>query len=461
MEYSHRTIRFATTEDGVDIAFWEIGDGKPVVILNLFSISHAELEWTVPTLASLYAEMAHHYRVIRFDPRGAGLSGEPPGGWGATTDSGAQQGLSTHEMGLDISAVASAMDLKSFALVAVGSQGPVAIEYAATHPEVSELILCDTFAKASESWIAPALKAEMAFSRIENNAGPSFTIWERAGPPEEAEALVNLARVARGRDKRQAIAESAQFEWDADAMLPNIAIPTLILTNRNTALADTLPDGRHLAATISGSELVGLEAEYPGPSPYYTKRMATLTAIHAVLTPEMDFAPASLELRSGAASGFRTIVFTDVVGSTDFMRQVGDEQGRAAIRRLEHLIAELAAELQGHVVKNLGDGSLVSFGSNSSAIIFALRLQDESSEGPLEIRVGMSAGEPIEEDGDIHGTVVAHASRIGDLGDAGEVVVSDTVRQLAAGKGFAFEPRGDVTLKGFDESERIWTVTRP
>ena len=77
-----RDIRFTRTEDGVDVAFWEIGDGKPVIILNNFGISHAELEWTVPSLASFYIEMARRYRVIRFDPRGVGLSGDPPGGGG-------------------------------------------------------------------------------------------------------------------------------------------------------------------------------------------------------------------------------------------------------------------------------------------------------------------------------------------------------------------------------------------
>ena len=114
----------------------------------------------------------------------------------------------------------------------------------------------------------------------------------------------------------------------------------------------------------------------------------------------------------------------------------------------------------GRVVKNLGDGSLVSFGSNSSAIAFALVLQDAFRDGPLYLRVGMAAGEPIQEDGDLHGTVVAHASRIGDLGDAGEVIVSDSVRQLAAGKGFDFEPAGEVSLKGFDEPERVWKAAQ-
>jgi pimeloyl-ACP methyl ester carboxylesterase len=78
------------TDDRVDIAFWEIGEGDPIVILNNLGISHAELEWTVPSIASFYTDLAKRYRVIRYDPRGHGLSGEPPGGWGATTSSGGQ-----------------------------------------------------------------------------------------------------------------------------------------------------------------------------------------------------------------------------------------------------------------------------------------------------------------------------------------------------------------------------------
>ncbi len=81
MDYPHRNILFTTTEDGVDIAFWEIGEGKPVVIIQNFGLSHAELEWTTPSLASFYTEMAERYRVIRFDPRGIGTSGDRPDGW--------------------------------------------------------------------------------------------------------------------------------------------------------------------------------------------------------------------------------------------------------------------------------------------------------------------------------------------------------------------------------------------
>ena len=453
MDYPPRNIRFVSTEDGVDIAFWEIGEGKPVVIIQSFALSHAELEWGVPSLASFYMDMAERYRLIRFDPRGIGLSGEPPGGWGSVTSSGVQQGMSTTEMGLDISAVSLALELDSFALMGVTIQGPVAIAYAATHPEVSELILFDTTSGIASSPYGSVLRSQKGLELVEEEAGgPVFNLWERVGPLEEVVQLLKLVRASEERSTGDL--GPAQLEWDAESLMVDVVVPTLILTMRNTAIVDSLPDARHLAAGIKGSQLVGLEADDRGWAPHWTERTATLRAIDDFLQPDSRG-------DHPLPSGFQTVVFTDIVGSTEYVRRVGDEAGRAAVREVEGKVASLAADNGGRIVKNLGDGSLISFGSNSSAIAFALDLQRAFRSGPLQLRVGMAAGEPIQEDGDIHGTVVAHASRIGDLGDAREVIVSDSVRQLAAGKGFTFEPRGEVTLKGFEEPERVWKVTRP
>ncbi len=452
MDLPHRDIRFATTDDGVGIAFWEIGSGMPLVIANSWSISHAELEWTVPSVASFYVELAERYRLIRFDPRGIGLSDDPPGGWEAVTSSGAQQAMSTHEMGLDISAVAKACGLDSFALMAVVVQGPVAIEYAATHPDsVTPLILCDAVAKIDSSYLDPFIRGQMAIAQSERELGVDLpvTMWERLVPGDELAEWANLIRHARSRQRLFKTGPLAQMEWNAEPFLGSVVAPTLVLSARNPDF-DFLSTARRLAAGIPRSQLRVVNGK---STPYVADRVAVHEAIDALLNPNTG-AP----YRS--ASGFLTVVFTDIVQSTEFVRRVGDERGRAAVRDLEEQVAALASKHSGRVVKNLGDGSLLSFGSNSSAIAFALDLQDACSDGPLQMRVGMAAGEPIQEDGDIHGTVVAQASRIGDLGDAGEVIVSDTVRQLAAGKGFDFEPRGEASLKGFDEPERVWNVTQ-
>jgi class 3 adenylate cyclase len=157
-------------------------------------------------------------------------------------------------------------------------------------------------------------------------------------------------------------------------------------------------------------------------------------------------------------AGFRTIVFTDVVGSTAFVDWVGDEQGRSAMREIEQLVIDTADAHEGDVIKHLGDGSLISFRSNSSALAFGLALQALVEPEPLDIRIGMAAGEPIREGGDIHGAVVAQASRVADIGGPGEIIVADSVRQIAIGKGFNFKPRGEFPLKGFEEHTTVWEV---
>lgn len=451
MEQVRRDIQFVSTEDGVNIAYWELGSGLPVIISHNWSLSHAELEWEVPSIASFLTDLSAHYRVIRFDPRGHGLSDPMPADRGLTP-SGALRGMSVEEACLDISAVAKATGIVRFALMVVQSQGPLGITYAAKHPDqVMALILCDATAKIPGSFLDSAVKAQAALFEIEADVGGGrwSTPFQRVFPVEEAEAAgaVDQANFTKKPDTFGAIS-AAILEWDASDLLASIEAPTLILTSRNPAL-DVTRESRELAAGIPNAQLRMLGGRF---APYYIDRNATLEAIDKLLGPESRTAADADQV------GFRTVVFTDIVGSTEYVRSVGDEAGRAAIRDLEQQIDELAQDHGGRVVKNLGDGSLIAFGSNSSAIRFALEVQAQTSGGPLRLRVGMAAGEPIQEDGDIHGTVVAHASRIGDLGSAGEVIVSDSVRQLAAGKGFVFEPRDVVTLKGFEEPERVWSV---
>ena len=110
------------------------------------------------------------------------------------------------------------------------------------------------------------------------------------------------------------------------------------------------------------------------------------------------------------------------------------------------------------MVKHLGDGSLLEFQSASSALDFARKVQVELADGDIKLRIGMAAGEPIHEDGDVHGAVVAVASRIADAAAAGEVFASDGVRQLVVGKQYGFEDQGKQSLKGFDEPLRIWRL---
>ena len=152
------------------------------------------------------------------------------------------------------------------------------------------------------------------------------------------------------------------------------------------------------------------------------------------------------------------IVFTDIVASTEVVDRLGDEAARNAVRSVEELVADHAADHSGKAVKHLGDGSLLEFRSASNALDFARKVQVELADGDIGLRVGMAAGEPIHEDGDVHGAAVVVASRIADAAGTGEVFVSDGVRQLVVGKQYDFNDQGEQSIKGFDEPLRIWRL---
>ena len=449
VERLHRDIRFTNSEDGVSIAFWAIGEGKPLLLLHNLGLSHAELEWNVPSMSSLYSELAKRYRLIRFDPRGSGLSGNPPN-LGATTPSGVQVGMSSHEMCLDVEAVLAECSLSSVALMAISVLGPIGIEFTAKHPEmVTELILYDSMADIASSHIVPLIKAEKAVLEVQREIGQRlpYKAWEENAGPEDAGKVADIFQTNAARVTTAPV--HFQLEWNAESLLGQLTTPVLIMcSRRNPQFGDgLLTDSRRLAAGISDSQLRVIDGTF---TPYFADQEQVLNAIDGFLKPEDT--PERL-------SGFRTVVFTDIVDSTKFMARVGDHEGREAMRTVEQLVSELADQHGGRVIKNLGDGSLVSFSSNTAALRFAIELQSQTDPDSLQLRVGMAAGEPIEEGGDIHGAVVAYASRVADIGDAGEIIASDSVRQLAMGKGFTFTPMGEHDLKGFEEPATVWTVT--
>jgi class 3 adenylate cyclase len=158
---------------------------------------------------------------------------------------------------------------------------------------------------------------------------------------------------------------------------------------------------------------------------------------------------------------FRTILFTDIEGHTMMMQRLGDAKGRDVLREHERLTREALAVHGGAEVKTMGDGFIASFASAQRALECAIALQKAfaSREGePLRIRVGINAGEPIAEDDDLFGSSVIIGARTAAQAKGGEVLVTDVVRQLVAGKGFVFSNRGDNTLRGIEEPVRLYEL---
>jgi class 3 adenylate cyclase len=172
-------------------------------------------------------------------------------------------------------------------------------------------------------------------------------------------------------------------------------------------------------------------------------------------------APERATRERNVASGVRTVLFTDLVGHTEMMQRLGDAKGRDVLREHERITRETLKRYGGIEIKADGDSFMVSFASVANAVECAIALQRAfaAREGEsLNVRMGLSAGEPIEDGGDLFGATVILAARIKDEAGAGEILIPDTVRGLLAGKGFAFADRGEFVPRGFDDAVRLFEV---
>jgi class 3 adenylate cyclase len=156
--------------------------------------------------------------------------------------------------------------------------------------------------------------------------------------------------------------------------------------------------------------------------------------------------------------GFQTILFTDIEASTALAERIGDEGAQELLRGHNATVREALDAHRGHQVKHTGDGIMASFPSAVAAVTAAVQIQRELAGGEVRVRVGLNAGEPIAEEGDLFGTSVNLAARVTDHAEPGQVLVTRVVADLCAGKQFDFRSRGDVTLKGFEEAVELFEV---
>jgi class 3 adenylate cyclase len=195
--------------------------------------------------------------------------------------------------------------------------------------------------------------------------------------------------------------------------------------------------------------------------PYLGEVEPVVRAVRDFLAEDAESASeqrAGSEIPTGA---FRTILFTDLVGHTDMMRRLGDDRGREVLREHERITRELLKTHGGAEVKTMGDGFMASFSSVTKAMDCAIALQRAfaAHEGePLQVRVGLNAGEPIEEDGDLFGSTVIMASRIAAKAGAGEILIPEPLRHLLTGKSYVYADRGETMLKGFEDAVRLYEV---
>ena len=445
-------IRYATTADGVSIAYCEAGEGTPAVWLepppwNNIEVEFREWEW--------YRIMASRRRLIRFDHRGCGSS---------------QRGVSDYSadaMALDIAAVADALGLERFVLYGADYSAPVAITYAARHPErVSHLLLHDGAARGEE-WFGGA-RWQSLFSLLELGDWELFTDsvalagmgWDLADAARELGAFCrNCATLEEVR-----LFYAAARRYDVANLLPRLSMPTLILHGRSVQMP-SMDVARRLAAAIPGAQLRILES----PTHWSNELEPQLLAAFDEFIGDGDAATASKVLphveRVTDARALVTVLFTDIESHSEMMTRLGDAKGRALLREHDRIMRESFSAHRGSEIKGTGDGFMTSFVSATRALECAIALQQAfhqysaaHPEEPIRVRIGLNAGEPIAEGGDLFGSSVTMAARIMSKAAGGEIFVSNVVRELCAGKEFLFADRGESTMRGFEDPVRLYEV---
>ena len=444
-------IQYAQTTDGVSIAYSTIGkggEGTPLIETPTMPWSHIQLSWQMPEWVRYYNRQAENRMVVRYDGRGTGMSDRN------ITD------FSLDALVLDLEAVVDAVGLEKFALTAGLFTGPVAIVYAARHPEqLSHLLLWCAFAAGRDYADLPTVKAFQALRmqdwEIYTQTGAhAFLGWAAA---EHARWYAEFMQKSTTQAAAAAFYE-ANEQFETTPLLAQLRTPTLIM-HRREFMFPGVDAARTLASRIPNAHLTILEGA--SAAPFLEDWEAVVQATDEFLGEGEEPAATAETPEAGA---FRTILFTDIEGSTALTQRLGDARAREVLRNHERIVRESLAAHGGSEVKTMGDGFMASFTSATKALECAIATQtafaehNESAEEPIQVRIGLEAGEPIAEEDDLFGTAVITAARITAKAQGGEILTSDTVRGLVAGKSFLFSDRGAVALRGFEDPVKLWEV---
>jgi class 3 adenylate cyclase len=335
------------------------------------------------------------------------------------------------------------------------------ISYAATHRErIRRLVLYSTFSVLSrDEQTRDGYRAFAALIRSSWGTASKVLVDSSSILPSDVSRaeLEQLAAQERATTSPEVAARftEAMLDVDVTSLLPLIGAPTLVICRRGDPIMPPSYSQR-VAAGIRGArfKLVDGDAHNWGEGDSDTLAEEFLEFLDEVPAPSVD-----VEVSTATV---RTIVFTDLQGHTELMDRLGDQRGRDVLRAHEQRVRDALRFHGGAEVKSMGDGFMASFGSAQQALACARDIQQafaEAIEGEqLRVRVGVNAGEPIAEDSDLFGASVIIAARVAAKATGAQVLVSDVVRQLVAGKGFLFSDTGEHVLKGFEEPVRIWEL---
>lgn len=443
-------FRFATTDDGVRIAYQRFGSGPPTVVMRELLFGHLAFQWEAGLFRRAFEHLGDHLDVMILDRRGVGMSGR----------SGA---LTPWDSCLDVEAVLREEGISRTHVLASGDAAPTAAAFASRHPAtVSKLVLSNARIFQRSDARAWELVRHPKFSWEENTTTQKRIIADYGtdatalvgvilpslrDDPTVREFWLRYERVARSRDEFAALFdERPDVDLDPDDV--DVAAPTLIthtIGNRvyhlghGRAWAEALPEATFV--DIPGDDHIVEFVDYWRE--IYDRHISFLTDAVVATPPSRRFA---------------AVMFTDIVESTSTSRREGDEAWRRTLGVHDRTTDAVVHEFGGRTVKSTGDGVLAVFDTPSAAVGAALSLRSALENVGIRIRTGLHAGEIEIRDDDISGSVVNLAARTMAVAPSDEILVTSSLRDQVLGSRFQLEPTSSVTLKGFSTERRLYRL---
>jgi len=436
--------RYATTVEGAYLAYQVLGDRPMDLVLPVNGGFAIELIWEEPAISACMSRLASFSRVITFDPRGFGSSGR--------VDPSAVPAVQAWMD--DLGTVMDTVGSERAALLSWGESAMAAMLFAATYPQrVSSLVLVNAYARYLRNEECPwGLRADLlaAYVAVIQDAWGTGLVTETLAPSmvRTDDARRRWARAERLSASPDATAIPRAFlASDVTQILSAIQAPTLVISRQGDR--HVRPEhSRYIASRIPGAKLV----ELPGDDNFLFagRPEEVLDEVQEFVT---GIRPAPVLDRVLA-----TVVFTDIVGSTEHARKLGDRRWRETLNGYDELVRRQLERFRGRHVKSMGDGTLATFDGPARAIECARAIAETVKGLGLDIRAGLHTGEVEARGEDVAGIAVHIAARVSELAVAGEVLVSRTVTDLVAGSGIEFEDRGDHQLKGIPGAWRLFAV---
>jgi class 3 adenylate cyclase/pimeloyl-ACP methyl ester carboxylesterase len=431
--------RFARSGD-VDIAYQVIGEGPRDIVMTMGWVTNLDVMWELPELAGFLDSLARLGRLVIFDKRGTGLSDR------------ISSSVTLEERAEDIEAVMDAVGMEQAALIGWGDGAAIAAMFASSRPErVSALVLSALPIVPKEGSIVPDPELMKALRQAVEDGWGEGNFLPMVAPLHACDTRIQAWWRRWERMSATPNVAARLIEWGAQIdlrpVLPAVQAPTLFLERADADLID-IGGVREAAALVPSARFV----EVPGADllPFFGDTDPVLGEMEEFLTGMRSIVDPDRALS--------TVLFTDIVGSTETLERSGDRQWRFALDSHHQEVRRSLGHFGGVEVDTAGDGFLATFDGPARAIRCACSIRDAVANLGLQIRAGLHTGEVERRDRSIAGIAVHIGARVAALAGASEVFVTDTVKALVIGSGITFSDRGVHALKGVADEWRVYSV---